>query len=383
MASKDIKVRNTLAEKAQKTFLTQSAAASGTALIVENTNNFTASYAIQIGETGLESTEIKVLGTANPSGTVLNTTVALSFTHPSDTPVYNVRYDQLVYKVSTVGTAGTASPITDGTISVTPDGTVTVFNYDNAGTGDAYKAQYRNSVSGDLSTESGWLVYSGYTFYSLSKLRERVKRKLWSAGYIKYDDYIDDWLNEWLEKMNNTAIDVNKDYSLGTVDVGHGTDGLGTITSEDYQEIRRVWYTTNGSDYYAATKMESVDFRPNEIFNSTHPYYYFYGDSVIGKKPDGESGTARITFYKRQTVLSGESDELPVPMRSFTGSFVDYSMGQALYLDGKDERARDFIVMAEGERERFKKQIAPRNRSGASFIELVEPVNAEDVDILF
>ena len=60
--------------------------------------------------------------------------------------------------------------------------------------------------------------------------------------------------NEWLETLTGEAVKVNKDYLIGTVDIAHGTDGLGTVTSSDFVEVRRVWYTTDGENFYKAAK---------------------------------------------------------------------------------------------------------------------------------
>jgi len=172
-----------------------------------------------------------------------------TYDHAADTPVYAIKFDQIIFKRSTSGTAGTATAMTDGTVTITPDSEYTIFDDTTGASTYAYRTQYRNSVSGETSSDSDWQTTEGFSFYSLAKIRDRVKRKLFGNNIIQDDQTINDWINEWIESMNNVAIDVNKDYSYGTVDVAFGTSGLGTISTSNFKEVRRMWVTYNGTDY--------------------------------------------------------------------------------------------------------------------------------------
>lgn len=373
-----LKAKNLLDKQAPYSFTSSSVAAGGTLFPVKNINQFYTSWAIQIGKTGEEKSEVLNITASAPTGTALFTTGTAKYDHPADTPVYAIKFDQVIFKRSTAGTSGTASAITNGTVTITPDSSDTIFDDTSGATSYGYKAQFRNSVTGDLSAESDWLTSSGYTFYSLHAIRERIKNKLFSASYVKSDSIVDDWINEWLEKMNNTAVNVNQDFNLGTMDVAYGTAGLGTITATDFKKIRRIWFTTDGVNYYNATNMAVTDFLPSETFNETFPYFYMLGDSVFGKKPEGIAGTARITYYRLGTTLTNETDELPVSMRGYTKSFADYGLANAYYLDAKDTTGDRFMGMANGELERFKNDIAPRDSTGPKTIRLTDPINADN-----
>src|SRR3990167_1611378 len=99
-----IRTRNNLADTAPKTFLTQAEALGTTVIHYKNSNALVASWAVQLGETGEEQTEIAVISGV-PGGTVGTITAVTSFPHPVDTPVYSIKYDQLVFERSTAGTA--------------------------------------------------------------------------------------------------------------------------------------------------------------------------------------------------------------------------------------------------------------------------------------
>lgn len=377
-----IKIQNKLDQNPLAlTYYSGDLAVGASTIPVRNVAGFSGSWAVQIGNTGQDKSEIVVLGTATPSGTAFVLTGTTRFDHPTDTPVIGVKWDQLVYKRSTSGTAGTAVAMTNGTVSITPDSQFTQFDDTSALTTYAYKVCFRNSVTTDTSSDSDWLTPDGYSFYSKAKIKDRVKGKLFSTKFFNNNDdsVIDDWINEWMEELTNIAVAVNKDYLLGTVDIAHGTNGLGTISSTGYMDVRSVWFTTDGSSFYKAGKKEVNDINPNETYNSMHPYYYFLGDNIVGKLPFNESGTTRLTIYERPTPLSNDTDEIPVSMRSYTNSFVDYSVSQAYYLDGQSELGDRYSQRAENSKGNFRLEISPRNKTGIDMMDITDSVDGGDL----
>lgn len=374
-----IRARNLLDQQANYTYLSNGEAASGTALRVKNINSFAANWAVQVGKTGEETTEILKLGTATVSGTALNTAGTLKYSHPADTPIYAIKYDQFIFKVSTSGTAGTATAITDGTVNITADSDYTLFDHTTGLSTYAYKVSYYNSVLADESTDSDWITPTGFTFYSLAKLRQRIKSKLFDSSYITDDGTYDDWVNEWLEKMNTSANKLNKDYGLGTTAISFSSDGLGTITDSNFVDIRKVEVTYDGGvSYKVCTKIELTDFSDNDTYSSALPHYYFKGDSVIGMKPEESGGTARIIYTTIRTVLTNDTDELPVVMRPYSRSFVNYGVSQAYYNDHKTAEGDRYLAMAEKDRLDFISEITPRSKSGVQTIQVIEGIDGDD-----
>jgi len=373
-----IRARNLLDQQANFTFLSNGEAAGGTALRVKNVNSFSPSWAVQVGKTSEETTEILILGTAAISGTAVNTTGTIKYPHPSDTPLYAIKYDKLVFKKSTSGTSGTAVAITDGTVSITPDSPETIFDDTSGLSTYAYKVSYYNSVLDTESTDSDWITSGGFSFYSLAKIRQRIRSKLFDSSYITDDSTFDDWTNEWLEKMNNAANKVNKDYGLGTVDVAFGTSGFGTITASDYIDVRKVELTTDGQTYYPASKIAITDFNDNDTFSSVQPKYYFRGDNVIGFKPNNSVGTARITYTTIRSILVNDTDELPVVMRPYSRSFVNYGLAHAYLMDGKVNEGDRFMALAEKDRKDFESEITPRSKTGVQTIQAIESIDGDD-----
>ena len=75
--------------------------------------------------------------------------------------------------------------------------------------------------------------------------------------------------------------------------------------------------------------------------------------------------------------MVNDTDELPVPMRSFTKSFVDYIEAQALRKDQKQDWVAK-ISEANAAKQDFVTKLSPRDQSSQSVIRIVEPVSGED-----
>src|SRR5258708_40119327 len=254
------------------TYFSSAGTAGGTQAFVKNPEGFTNQWAVQVGQTGEEVAEIMVISGA-PSGTT--------------------------------------GPFTAlATVSIQPSGTATQYNDQTGVSTYAYYIQYYNSVSGDASGSSSIFTPGGPTIYSLQKLRQRIKDKLFSAGYIRDDSLIADWINEAYELMSNAAIKVNQNYMLGTAAYAFGTSGLGTITDSTYKQPVKVEVTYDGVTYVPSTKAEVREFSETDYFSIDRPRHAWIGETVFEILPHNQAGTAKITFSQRFTPLVNDSDEL-------------------------------------------------------------------------
>jgi len=376
-----IPVINNLTVGVPKTYLANNITSGVAAIPMRNIEGFSPSWAIQIGETGGAQSEILLLSASTLSGTIGTTTANTVYDHPTDTPVYAVEYNQAVFERSTAGTAGTAAPMTNGTVTVQASQGTTIFEDTTGSTSYAYRVYYRNSILNQTTTESDWITTSGFAFYSLGKMKQRVKDKLVSAEYvsgIQVEDLpITDWINEWMEVMVNTGIDVNEDYLMGTFSLAYaGTTQEATIPVSDFKQLRRVWYA-DGSGTFQSTKMDMNSFSPNKTFTDTYPYHYMVGDTILGRQPHDASGTLYCSYYQLQQPLVNDTDTLPVSMQSYTKSFIDYAHGQALFKDSKPDEAQAKLAEANAMLEVFKKQLTPRMKTGVTYIDIVEDTAAD------
>ena len=374
-----IRADNLLHLNAPKTYLSNPEVSGTNVLRWKNPSGFQLSWAIQIGEVGAEQTEVAVLTTGNPVGGTAGTITTNSlYEHPADTTVIAIKYNQVVFERNTGGTiGGTSAPMTDGTVTYQADHLFTQFDDVSGSASYGYRARFRNSVSGSQTSLSDWILSPGFSFYSLAEIRQRSKDKMWDATFIQDDLVWDRWTNEFKDKLTNAAIQVNEDYSLGTVDVGFGTDGLGTVTTGDFKQPRRVWVKYAGNDFVESTKQESNDDFPNRTYVSTRPEHYWFGNDIIQVKPEESGGTARIMFYRQGTTMVNDTDELPRYMRGYTDGFVDYNLIQAQYKDGKMTMSEKKLAESSLIRE-FTGQLTPRDKSGADRINIVEAISSDD-----
>ena len=371
-----------LIEGAPKTYLSNLEAAGTNILRLKNSAGFGSDWGIQIGEIGDETAEVRLLS-GTPSGTQGTITAVTLFEHPADTPVYGVKWNQVVFKRSITGTSGVATILTNGTVTITPDNwdqakqkSYTTFDDADGSVSYTYKTFFRNSALPLTSTDSDWITVTP-DFYSLAILRNRVKEKLWNSTFVT-DDAINSWINEWRDEMNNALISVNEDYAIGTVDVPFGSSGLGTVTTGDFREPKRIEITYNGSDFFLSTKRALNEYYPSEVVNSAHPYHNWQGNNVIHVMPSDEAGTARIWFYRAGTPMVNDTDTLDLPMRAYTNSFVNYALGMAYQKDGKAAQAQLKIQDANNQKEMFLRQMAPRDKSSQTYIRLTEVTSGDD-----
>lgn len=371
-----ISVSNNLDKSAQYSFTLSTVASGGTVVPVRNINPFTSQYAIQIGKTGEEQSEIVVMGSGVPSGTVLNTAGTLRYSHPLDTPVYNIKYDKIVFLRSTVGTAGTATAMTGGTVAITPDSNETIFNDSTGATTYAYQTYFLNSVTSEQSSNSAWFVPGGPVQYSLAALRQAAKDDLFDSGFIKSDDQVNRWINQWGEQMQNTAIKVNKDYALSAASVAFGTSGIGTVTSTDFKQAKKFEVIYTGGVKYTNTSLVPYNqYDENDVYSSANPQHTWTGDKTFIVLPTGQTGTARITYGNVFAPLVEDSDELSVTLRSYTTSCNEYCLYKAYDMDQKTDQADRHLKQFNGIKNDFISEITPRDQSGPQFIQIDEPLS--------
>lgn len=369
-------VENNLASlpTTQYSYLTANGTAGGTVVPIRNVSGFNANWAIQIGKTGEEQSEILLAN--GISGTSLTTSGTIVYPHPLDTPVYQVHYDQVIFLRSTSGT--TVSPSAIATVAITPDSQFTEYNDPTGVSTYAYQVQYYNSLNGDLSGTSSWFSPGGPSWYSRQRLIKRAKDALYNADYLKDDSVVGDWINEWVELETNKALKVNEAYSIGTAAYAFGTAGLGTVTAPLFKYAQKVEITTDGITYRNSTKINLNQFESTDVYPNLRFFHYWAGDTVFGILPAGNAGTARFTMGNLSTQLVDDSDELPQYLRGYTTGCIEYVLYRAYDLDNKDKMADKHFNRHLQSEINFIKEITPRDFTGPQLIDLVEDITGEN-----
>ncbi len=359
----------------QSSYLQSSLAAGGTTSVVRNTDPFSTQRAVQLGKTGEAQSEILIVSGA-PAGGTVNFSGTARFPHAIDTPMWDIHYDKLVIKRSTVGTAGTATAL--ATVNLEPSQLYTDYDDSSGVATYAYKTAYYNSVSTDVSSDSDWFVPGGPSFYSLQKIRSRIKGALANASFLTDDTIINDWINEWVEQETNLAIKVNEGYSVGTAQYSFGTVGLGTITEPLFKNANKVEYSTDGVNFVASREISQNRFSTGDIYSGLAPRHAWTGDTTFQVLPQGSSGTARFSLSLMFTPLVNEADNLPQFLRAYTTGCVEYGLYRAYDSDLKDDVADKHYQKFLGQEKKFEVQITPRDYSGPDFIDFVEELSPNE-----
>lgn len=137
---------NPLTDGLEKTFLSQSYPISVTSVEVKNNQRLNSNDRLLLGEMGLSQTEIITAGAPNANGTTLAIGSTL-FSHPANTPIYQLQFDQVKFYRSTTGATGTYTVIATVNLDVTSSDLQTTYNDNSAQTGYYYKVSMFNSVS--------------------------------------------------------------------------------------------------------------------------------------------------------------------------------------------------------------------------------------------
>ena len=64
-------------------------------------------------------------------------------------------------------------------------------------------------------------------------------------------------------------------------------------------------------------------------------------------------------------------------MRPYTKSFIDYVQANALLKDGKQNEYRDKLTEAAAGKQNFVTKIVPKDQTGPTFIDIVEPIDGD------
>ena len=370
------------------TFLSTAGTAGGTAFPVKNVNGFNQNWAFQLGKTGEAQSEI-LLNPNNPAGgTVLNSSGVALYNHNVDTPVYQTNYDKVIFYRNIAGTTGSGTILANGTVNITPSQFYTEFNDTTGASTYGYQAQFYNSLTGQQTALSSYFFSTGPTFYSLQKLRGRAKHDLYSAQYIKDDSTIVDWINEWLEIMTNSMIKVNQGYAQGTVVYPFGPPAgspqvcLGTVTDPLFVRPVKIEVSYDMNTWTTSTELKPYQFSNQDFYSAIYPCHYWQSDNVFGMLPATQAGFVKFTYNLLYTPLVNDSDEVPLILKGYTTSCIEYVLYKAYSLDQKDDPADGHFQKFLTYQNAFITQITPRDLTSEKMINFSDSISGMNEDVV-
>lgn len=175
----------------ERTYLSQYHATGVTSLAVKNNQGFATSKAILLGKQGDERSEIRTTNGVTGVG-VITVSVATSFAHNADDPVYLLKWNQVKFYRAT-SMDGTYSVI--ATVDIDVDNADGVTRYDDTAglTTSYYKVKYYNSVDTTESDFSDPIPATGMAAKTIGKVIDAVVRRVRDTDYIilSQDEYLD------------------------------------------------------------------------------------------------------------------------------------------------------------------------------------------------
>jgi len=130
----------------EKTYLSQSYALNVTSVEVKNNQRLNLNDRLLLGDMGLSQSEIVTAGPPNANGTTLPISATL-FSHPANTSVYDLQFDQVKFYRSTTGINGTYTMLAAVPLDVTSSDLQTQYDDEGAQSSYYYKVSMFNSLS--------------------------------------------------------------------------------------------------------------------------------------------------------------------------------------------------------------------------------------------
>lgn len=320
--------------------LTTKAVSGQADLIIQNASDFAVDDHLVIGNPAEELTEIKKI--ANISGKTITLSANLVNTHPENTRITFIKYDQVkFYKATSVN--GTYNLVANKSIAI--DEPHTLYDDSTALSTDYFKIKYFNSDSSDLSVYSDPIGASGFPRYSLKRIQDAVYAKTGDKKESYYTrEEITDWVNEIKDDMVNQIIDSNEKYYNTYENLTVDFEGEASLGA-NFRKFQKMFVLYDGVNGVRARKFEFEEINDfSQTFSQEYPGYYFK-QYKVGCRPKGIAGTTviQVHFEDQPADLENDMDEISKPLRFYMHVIMDGLMAKAMEKAGKDGRSDRFF----------------------------------------
>jgi len=251
-------------------------------LVVQNAVDFAAYDHVVIGNPTQELSEIKRI--LSISGKTITLNANLTNTHPENTKITFIKYDQIkFYKATSIG--GTYNLSTTKNIAI--DEPHTLYDDPAAVSTDYYKIRYFNSYTNEYSVFSDPISSAGFPRYSLKRIQDALYTKTGDKKEQYYDrEEITDWVNEIKDDLVNRIIDSNEKYFNNYEDLDVDSDGEAELPAR-FRKFQKLFVLFDGTNGKRGRKFELEEINDwTQTFSQDFPGYYFRTYKV-GCRPKG------------------------------------------------------------------------------------------------
>ena len=305
-----------LLEGAHFTSLSSDATAADTTLTVYSIADFAIDQVLLIGEFGQEGSEIiKTHSATAPTGTTVTLLSALTKSHPKDTKVYVIPYDQAQFYQATT-TTGDKTLLS--TKDINEESTETTYD-DTTYTSGYFFTRFYNSINSNYSDYSDPIPYAGFgsntVGYIVNMVMKELKKEF--SDTLTYDMLIDEinsclrFVRGKLKKWSNLQV---FNYELDSALVED--DYTWTLPTDYYDKnsnrsMLQIWLEDQDNLSYI-DKQEFDDY-DRDTDAGTPKFYTVYDGSVyITPKvhSDYVGDSIYMDYYTDITEVDTDADEI-------------------------------------------------------------------------
>jgi hypothetical protein len=326
--------------------LSSAATSADTTLSVYSIANFDIDQALLIGEFGQEGSEIVATHSATtPTGTTVTLSAAITKSHPKDTKVYIIPYNQVAfYSAATVD--GAKTTLTTVTIDAEKEETT----YSDTGTSGYYFARWVNSLTSTYGDYSDPIPYSGFSSntvgyiinQSLAELNKVLSEKLTYDILISEVNSCLRYVRGKLKRWSNVQV---YNYELDAALVEN--DYTWTLPTDYYDKnsnrsILQVWM--EDKDNLTYVDKQEFDDLDRDADAGTPKYYTVYDGSIyitpkVGSEYAGDS--IYMDYYTDIVEVNSDSDEITLARHDMVKHWLKWQIrnitennGQMDFKDG-------------------------------------------------
>jgi len=359
-------------EDASHSSLSSSATAADETISVYSISGFAVNKPLLIGEFGQQGSEIiKTHATTSPSGTTVTLVTGLTKSHPKDTKVYVLDYDQAQFFYATTATGDKTTISTSDLDEESLDTTYKDTTY----TSGYYFTRFYNSINSNYSAYSDPIPYGGLASNTVGHIIDRamketkkdfnetltyetlldeinsclrfVRGKLKRWSNVQEFDSILDQMNrgEYSWDLPSDYYDPNSNRSMLQVRVGANTE----LTYQDkkefdkyFDDVVRTQVATQGEEDAEELVLDSTDDLPS---SGTITYYISntaYSVDFSANDKDTNTLTTdalEVTTPVDTNIWYGESEGTPEYFSIWDGKIYIWPLcnsttyGENIYLD--------------------------------------------------
>lgn len=310
--------------------MSQPVSAAAVTLNVQNTAGLNNADYLVIGKVGSEKTELVNITAAVSSNTQL-TVSALKFDHSTDTPVTFTKFNQVRFYKSTDG--GTVYSIYT-TVALAVDRLITTADDTTSLASYYYKATFYNSTSGKESSFSAVLPGSGFPWYSVHSLQDRVidlfpdpsEEILTRAQLVS-------WFNEEYRRLISLTSKIDQGIFLKTNEDAPSSLVSGTKAYSlptDFKSMKKVEISYDGITYYRAYPQQEGYGYPTMVYDKTAPLYIVLHNTVeFRPTADSSNGRYKLWYYYQSEPFDMDDDTIDLPIRPYLDAIVFHALTRA------------------------------------------------------